>query len=114
MNFHYSTLIASRLLARLRLGERGASRPEARRVLDVQAARLRRGLPHESAQNFSRPDLDERRDALARQKLDRLAPAHGRRDLPDERVARLSARAYDGGACVRHERHAQIAELDLF
>src|SRR5436305_6811846 len=101
------------LPARLRLGERGERRLEARRVLDVQAARLRRGLPHQPAQNFSRPDFDECRDALARQKLDRLAPAHGRRDLSDERVARLCARAYDCGLYVRHERHAHIADLQL-
>src|SRR2546423_5568029 len=107
-------LVSSGPLARPRLRERRERRLKARSALHVQAARLRRGLPHEPAQNFSRPDFDERRDALARQKLDRLAPAHGRRDLPDERVARLRARAYDGGVYVRHERHAQITELYLF
>src|SRR5947209_1587391 len=101
------------LSARLRLCERGERRLKACSVLDVHAARLRRGLPHQPAQNFSRPDFNKCRDALARQKLDRLAPANGRRDLMHERVARLRARPYDGGAGVRHERHVQIAELDL-
>src|SRR5229473_3770469 len=88
-------------------------RRQALFVLDVQRRHRALDLPQQSRQHPPGPDFDKRIHALVDQQPHGLFPAHGHRNLANQRLARFAATGR--GVCIhiRHQRQLQIRKVRI-